>query len=53
VFFVGGVFADEPCDICDSPPEQSSAEGGEKKDSVSNKESSATNSTQTLTKEDV
>ena len=47
MFFVGGVFADEPCDICDSPPEQSSFEGGEKKDSVSKKESSATNTNQT------
>lgn len=47
------MFADEPCDICNLPPEQSSAEGGEKKDSVSNKESSATNSGQTVTNEDV
>ena len=53
VFFVGGVFADERCDTCDSSSEQSSSEGGEKKDSVSNKESSATNSTQTLTNEDL
>jgi len=41
------VFADEPCNICDSPPEQSSAEGGEEKDSVLNKESSATKTNQT------
>ena len=53
VFFVGGVFADEPCDTCDSPPEQSSSEGGEKKDSVSNKESSATKTKQTWVKEDI
>lgn len=53
VFFVGGVFADEPCDICDLPPDQSSAEGGEKKDSVSKKESSATKTNQTWVKEDV
>ena len=53
MFFVGGVFADERCDTCLSSSEQSSAEGGEKKDSVSNKESSATKTNQTLTKEDV
>lgn len=53
VFFVGGVFANDRCDTCHSSSEQSSSEGGEKKDSVSDKESSATNSTQTLTKEDV
>ena len=53
VFFVGGVFADERCDTCPSSSEQSSSEGGEKKDSVSNKESSATNSGQTVTNEDV
>ena len=53
MFFVGGVFAYERCDTCDSSSEQSSAEGGEKKDSVSDKESSATKSAQTLTKEDV
>ena len=47
------MFADERCDTCDSSSEQSSSEGGEKKDSVSNKESSATDSTQTLTNEDV
>ena len=53
VFFVGGVFADEPCDMCDLPPDQSSAEGGEKKDSVSKEESSATKTNQTWVKEDV
>ena len=53
MFFVGGAFADERCDTCPSSSEQSSSEGGEKKDNVSNKESSATNSTQTLTKDDV
>ena len=53
VFFVGGVFADERCDTCPSSSEQSSTEGGEKKDSVSNKESSATKTNQTRVKEDI